>query len=363
LSYSDSDNDGHIDVEGLGQDLDNDGIVQENEIIEENNYYPFGGSHKGYNNVVNGVHHPYGYSGKEEQDELGLQWMDFGARNYDKWLGRWMNVDPAADVLESSSPYVYALNSPIVYLDLDGELPILINGKVEYDSERGDESYWTSEIIATIKGSGIANPGGQIHYVDGDRGYGYSYKSGGYATKRNALGANSRYNGGYKAAEKDIDNIIAKLERDPETGKITEKIQIYTHSRGAAFGAGYTSRLLRYIRENSELFADPNNVIDFVLNLAPHQSNSIDSPDGVDAYSIDRGYDMLSGDDMSGLKGAFKSNSEKGKFGESHRIRSFKNDLKSFMDAFTESKGDNTKLINGFIEKMKAYGIKVTVKE
>ena len=29
LSYSDSDGDGHIDVEGLGQDLDGDGVVQE----------------------------------------------------------------------------------------------------------------------------------------------------------------------------------------------------------------------------------------------------------------------------------------------------------------------------------------------
>ena len=65
--------------------------MQDSEIVEENNYYPFGGSHKGYNNVINGTHHPYGFGGKEENDELGLQWMDFGFRNYDKWLGRWMN--------------------------------------------------------------------------------------------------------------------------------------------------------------------------------------------------------------------------------------------------------------------------------
>src|SRR5690606_41555926 len=56
------------------------------EILEENNYYPFGLKHSGYNNVVNGVAHPYGYNGKEEQDELGLIWLDFSARNYE--IGR-----------------------------------------------------------------------------------------------------------------------------------------------------------------------------------------------------------------------------------------------------------------------------------
>jgi len=121
--------------------------------------------------------------------------------------------------------------------------------------------------------------------------------------------------------------------------------------------------MFTYIEDNSELFADPDNVIDFVLNLAPHQSNSINSPEGLDSYSIDRIYDMMSGNDMSGLTAAFKSRAEKGKFGESHRIRSFKNELKSFTSAFGESKGNNDKLINGFIEKMKSYRIKVTVRQ
>lgn len=78
-------------------------------------------------------------------------------------------VDPKSELLESSSPYVYALNSPILYLDKDGELPILINGRVESDSERGNASYWSQEIINTIKEAGIANPGGQFNFVDGDR--------------------------------------------------------------------------------------------------------------------------------------------------------------------------------------------------
>jgi len=60
-------------------------------------WYPFGLKHKGYNNVIVGRDHKYGYGGKEEQDELGLEWIDITARNYDPALGRWMNIDTLAE--------------------------------------------------------------------------------------------------------------------------------------------------------------------------------------------------------------------------------------------------------------------------
>lgn len=83
-------------------------------------YYPFGLKHKGYNNVVNGVHHPYGYNGKEHQDELGLGWIDLGARNMDPAIGRFINIDPLADIVNYQSPYVMADNNPIYYVDIHG---------------------------------------------------------------------------------------------------------------------------------------------------------------------------------------------------------------------------------------------------
>ena len=93
------------------------------EIVEESNYYPFGLKHKGYNNVINGTHHPYGFGGKEENDELGLEWLDFGARNYDPALGRWMNLDPLAEDMRRHSPYNYAFNNPLRFIDPDGMAP------------------------------------------------------------------------------------------------------------------------------------------------------------------------------------------------------------------------------------------------
>lgn len=87
-------------------------------IKEENNYYPFGLKHKGYNNVITGRDHKYGFGGKEEQDELGLEWHDFHARNYDVALGRWMNIDPLAE--ETLDPYGYTWNNPLRFSDPTG---------------------------------------------------------------------------------------------------------------------------------------------------------------------------------------------------------------------------------------------------
>src|SRR5690554_5405947 len=90
-------------------------------VIEENNYYPFGLKHNGYNNISppNSVY-KYKYNGKELQDELGLNVYDFGARNYMPDLGRWANIDPLAEQSRRWTPYNYAYNNPVYFIDPDG---------------------------------------------------------------------------------------------------------------------------------------------------------------------------------------------------------------------------------------------------
>lgn len=97
-------------------------------ILQKNDYYPFGLSIDRNVPVAtqaarNGVNR-YLYNGKELQ--VGSGFVDYGARMYMPEIGRMGSMDGAADLFEHVSPYSYALNNPLSYVDPSGDTTINI---------------------------------------------------------------------------------------------------------------------------------------------------------------------------------------------------------------------------------------------
>lgn len=96
-------------------------------VDQVNSYYPFGMLFEKQNLDKN----KFLYNGKELQEDVfndvALDWYDYGARMYDAALARFHTNDPLAEKFSFQSPYVYAANNPILFIDKHGKNPVPTN--------------------------------------------------------------------------------------------------------------------------------------------------------------------------------------------------------------------------------------------
>jgi RHS repeat-associated protein len=116
-------------------------------VVQADDYYAFGLSVADLSfRKASAMPNQYKYNGKEEQDELSIGWIDYGARMYDNAIGRWLAVDPLAEKARRWSPYTYAYDNPIRFIDPDGMKATEVSNK----SEGGGGKQATGGIASSL---------------------------------------------------------------------------------------------------------------------------------------------------------------------------------------------------------------------
>ena len=105
-------------------------VSEDGEIEQVNDYYPTGAlmaSSKG------GDTQRFKYNGKELDRTNGLNWYDYGARNYDAAIVRWDGMDKLCEKYVSFTPYGYCKNNFVNAYDPNGmETHVISNSNGTY---------------------------------------------------------------------------------------------------------------------------------------------------------------------------------------------------------------------------------------
>ncbi len=214
--------------------------IYEATLKMSSDYYPFGMQMPGRG--ANSDKYRYGYTGKENDLETkgNGNSYDFGNRQYDPRLGRWLSLDPLKAKYPSTTPYCYALNTPIMAKDPDGNFTIFVNGYIygvyqgPFDDIKPLRPYWSESKDDPNQFIDAAHT---YFKDDGEiflNGTGPSMLS--TAPERQLTGIEMG-----KIVAKEL---LKEMEENPNLD--LKELNIVTHSMGAAVAEGMISELMKH---------------------------------------------------------------------------------------------------------------------
>jgi len=207
------------------------------------------------------------------------RFYDYGARQYDPVIGRWLSVDPLAEEFTSYSPYIMSLNNPLRFIYLDGRAPL------DIFRQQKDGGY--------VK---VGNDGGNRTHTyinnDGTTSY-YNVRTGSMATVSNQTVQNKLSN--YQESKKHFKNEIINgtlkaAETMQKTGNDISKASVGVAVAGLAFeGVGSAPGLLGIV--TGEAIKYTGTGIEFATKLISGDTKEATGVTVVTAIEI--GVDML----------------------------------------------------------------------
>ena len=336
------------------------------QILEENNYYPFGLKHSGYNMLVFSANLAlkYKYNGKELQDDIigssSLDLYDYGARMYDPALGRWHVQDGKTELYFNWSPYNYALNTPINAIDPDGQIVIFINGYTNNVKEQGKPAYWQRQREVQVYPNGCNNCYQTFTesfdrmavshfndnydnslYFDGSLGGNEGIKS------RGSLSESSRRINGYVQGRENASVIIQSLARSG--GVITESIKVVAHSMGSAYAKGFIQAIVEYAKAHPEECAGLS-ISEY--DFASFQQNDQSAVDGTSLFQYDNEGDKVVGGILGYLLGSGHKKQDGAEESESNANSNGGHSIFDFIGTINNLPEGTYKLVNGEFVKV-----------
>ena len=128
---------------------------------------------------------------------------------------RWLSPDPLAAKYPQLSPYIYAANNPLIYIDVDGRDILFINGYIGFGSPAAGQAYWNNSFVNGAK-----------NYFHDNNAKFTNFEPAMFSSAAERKAAGMEY------AKSHFGELTKGMAKDKDV------FRMVTHSMGAAFGEG-----------------------------------------------------------------------------------------------------------------------------